>query len=114
MLDEFELTWGDKYPAVVKSWRTNWSKITPLLQFPKEIRRVIFYTTNIVASLNSTLRKAVRNRGHFATEDGVMKVLYLAIRGVSKKWNMPISDWKCALNHVAIMFAERFPEQLML
>jgi putative transposase len=78
-LDDFELTWGDKYPAIVKSWRQNWEKITPFLQFPKEIRKVI-YTTNIVESLNNTLRKAVRNRDHFPTEDGLMKVLYLAIR----------------------------------
>jgi putative transposase len=111
-LDEFEITWGDKYPAIIKSWRNNWEKITPFLQFPKEIRRVI-YTTNIVESLNNTLRKSVRNRGHFSTEDGIMKVLYLAIRGVSKKWNMPIRDWKQALNHFAIMFSERFPEKLM-
>lgn len=110
-LDEFEIAWGDKYPAIVKSWRNNWEKITPFLQFPKEIRRVI-YTTNIVESLNSTLRKAVRNRGHFSTEDGIMKVLYLAIRGVSKKWNMPIREWKQALNHFAILFEDRFPEQL--
>jgi len=110
-LDEFEITWGDKYPAIVKSWRNNWEKITPFLQFPKEIRRVI-YTTNIVESLNGTLRKAVRNRGHFSTEDSIMKVLYLAIRGVSKKWNMPIREWKQALNHFAILFEGRFPEQL--
>lgn len=111
-LDEFEITWGDKYPAIVKSWRNNWEKVIPFLQFPKEIRKVI-YTTNIVESLNNTLRKSVRNRGHFSTEDGLMKVLYLAIRGVSKKWNMPIHEWKQALNHFAIMFSERFPEKLM-
>jgi putative transposase len=107
-LDDFELTWGDKYPAIVKSWRQNWEKITPFLDFPIEIRKVI-YTTNIVESLNATLRKAVRNRGHFSTEDSLMKVLYLAIRGVSKKWNLPIRDWKLALNRFAIMFPDRFP-----
>src|SRR6185437_3969413 len=111
-LDDFELTWGDKYPAIARSWRNNWEKITPFLQFPKEIRRVI-YTTNIVESLNSTLRKSVRNRGHFSTEDSVMKVLYMAIHSVSKKWNMPIHSWKQALNHFAIMFADRFPEKLI-
>lgn len=111
-LDEFELTWGEKYPAIVKSWRSNWERVIPFLQFPKEIRRVI-YTTNIVESLNNTLRKSVRNRGHFSTEDSIMKVLYLAIRGVSKKWNMPIRDWKQALNYFAIMFSDRFPENLM-
>ena len=111
-LDNFELTWGDKYPVIVKSWRTNWEKIIPFMQFPTEIRKVI-YTTNIVESLNNTLRKAVRNRGHFPTENALMKVLYLAIQGVSKKWTMPIRDWKLALNRFAIMFADRFPQQLI-
>lgn len=110
-LDDFELSWGDKYPAIIRSWRNNWEKVIPFLQFPKEIRKVI-YTTNIVESLNNTLRKAVRNRGHFCTEDGIMKVLYLSIRNVSRKWNMPIHSWKQALNHFAIMFSERFPERL--
>ena len=107
-LDDFELTWVDKYPVIVKSWRNNWEKITPFMRFPPEIRKVI-YTTNIVESLNNTLRKSVRNRGHFPTEDALMKVLYLAIQGVSKKWTMPIHDWKLALNRFAIMFADRFP-----
>ncbi len=111
-LDDFELTWGDKYAAIVKSWRQNWEKITPFLDFPIEIRKVI-YTTNIVESLNATLRKAVRNRGHFSTEDSLMKVLYLAIRGVSKKWTMPVRDWKFALNRFAIMFPGRFPDKLI-
>lgn len=111
-LDDFELTWGDKYPAIVRSWRTHWEKIIPFMAFPIEIRRVI-YTTNIVESLNSTLRKSIRNRGHFPTEDSLMKVLYLAIQQVSKKWTMPIRDWKQALNRFAIMYPDRFPEKLM-
>lgn len=110
-LDDFELTWGDKYPAIVKSWRTHWEKITPFMAFPMEIRKVI-YTTNIIESLNSTLRKSVRNRGHFPTEEALMKVLYLAIAQVSKKWTMPLRDWKHALNRFAIMYPERFPEKL--
>lgn len=109
-LDDFELTWGDAYPAIVKSWRSNWEKIIPFFDYPKDIRRVI-YTTNIIESLNRTLRKAVKNRGHFPTEDAVMKVLYLAIQGVSKKWTMPIRDWKRALNHFAIRFSDRFPNE---
>jgi putative transposase len=110
-LDDFELTWGDKYPAIVRSWRTHWEKITPFMAFPMEIRKVI-YTTNIVESLNSTLRKSVRNRGHFPTEESLMKVLFLAIQQVSKKWTMPIRDWKQALNRFAIMYPDRFPEKL--
>lgn len=111
-LDDFELAWGDKYPAIVRSWRTHWEKITPFMAFPIEIRKII-YTTNIVESLNSSLRKAVRNRGHFPTEEALMKVLYLVIQQVSKKWTMPIRDWKQALNRFAIMYPDRFPEKLM-
>jgi putative transposase len=109
-LDDFELTWDDKYPAIVKSWRGNWNRIIPFFDCPKEIRKVI-YTTNIIESLNRTLRKAVKNRGHFPTEGAVMKVLYLAIKGVSKKWTMPIRDWKSALNQFAIRFDDRFPKE---
>ena len=111
-LDEFEITWGDKYAAIIKSWRENWSKIIPFFDYPKEIRKVI-YTTNIIESLNRTLRKAVKNRGHFPTENAVMKVLYLAIKGVSKKWTHPIRDWKSALNQFAIRFGDRFPDALI-
>lgn len=112
-LDDFELTWGDKYGAIVKSWRSNWSRIIPFFDFPKEIRRVI-YTTNIIESLNRTLRKAVKNRGQFPTEDSLFKVLYLAIKGVSKKWTMPIKDWPQALNQFAIMFSDRFPRESLI
>jgi putative transposase len=111
-LDDFEITWGDKYGAIVKSWRQNWEKIIPFLEYPREIRRVI-YTTNIIESLNKTLRKSVKNRGHFSTEDGLMKVLYLAIKGVTKKWTMPIRNWKQALNQFSIMFSDRFPSNLL-
>lgn len=111
-LDDFELTWGEKYASIVKSWRNNWTKIIPFFDYPKEIRKVI-YTTNIVESLNRTLRKAVKNRGHFPTEDSVMKVLYLAVKGVSKKWTMPIKDWKQALNQFSIKFEDRFPDTLL-
>ena len=111
-LDEFEITWGEKYSAIIKSWRDNWSRIIPFFEYPKEIRKVI-YTTNVIESLNRTLRKAVKNRGHFPTEDSVMKVLYLSIKGVSKKWTMPIRDWKSALNKFSIKFGDRFPDTLM-
>lgn len=111
-LDDFELTWGEKYSAIVKSWRDNWSRIIPFFDYPREIRKVI-YTTNIIESLNRTLRKSVKNRGHFPTENAVMKVLYLAIKGVSKKWNQPIRDWKSALNQFAIRFSDRFPSSFL-
>ena len=111
-LDDFELTWGEKYPAIVRSWRSNWEKIIPFMDYPIEIRKII-YTTNIIESLNNTLRKSIRNRGHFPTEEALMKVLYLAIQQVSKRWTMPIKDWKQALNRFAISYPDRFPEKLM-
>jgi putative transposase len=111
-LDDFELTWGEKYAAIVKSWRQHWDKIIPFFDYPREIRKVI-YTTNIIESLNRVLRKSVKTRGHFPTEDALMKVLYLAIRGVSKKWTMPLRDWKQALNQFAIRFPDRFPAHLL-
>ncbi len=111
-LDDFELTWSDKYAAIVRSWRSNWDKVIPFFDFPKDIRKVI-YTTNIIESLNRTLRKSVKTRGQFPTEDSLMKVLYLAIRGVSKKWNQPIRDWTGALNQFAIAFEDRFPKELI-
>ncbi len=106
-LDEFELTWGEKYPAIIRSWRSNWDKVLPFFDFPKDIRRVI-YTTNIIESLNRTLRKAVKTRGHFPTEDALMKVLYLAIKGASKKWTMPLRNWTEAMNQFAIVFGDRY------
>lgn len=112
-LDDFELTWGDKYPAIVRSWRSNWSKIIPFFDFPKDIRKAI-YTTNSIESLNRTLRKSVKTRGHFPTEDSLYKVLYLAIQAASKRWTMPIRDWTQALNQFAIMFADRMPKESMI
>jgi len=103
----------DKYPAIVKSWRSNWTRVVPFFDYPQDIRKVI-YTTNIIESLNRTLRKAVKNRGHFPTEESVMKVLYLAIKGVSTKWNMPIRNWKAALNQFSIRFSDRFPNDLSI
>ena len=111
-LDDFELLWGDKYPAIIRSWWSNWVKIAPFMSFSIEICKVI-YTTNIVESLNSSLRKAVQNRGHFSTEESLMKVLYLVIQQVSKRWTMPIRDWKQAMNQFAIMYPQRFPEKLI-
>ena len=109
-LNDFEATWADQFAAIVRSWRKDWATIIPFFDYSFEIRRVI-YTTNIIESLNRTLRKAVKVRGHFPTEDALMKVLYLSIKGVSKKWTMPIANWGMALNQFSIQFAERFPDR---
>ena len=80
-LDEFAAAWGERYPAIVKVWRAHWAEFTPFLAFPPEVRRVI-YTTNLIESMNSRLRKVTRNRGQFPSEQAALKVLYLAVRNL--------------------------------
>jgi len=107
-LAEFEEKWDAAYPAIGQSWRRNWARIIPFFDHPPEIRRVI-YTTNAIESLNMGLRKVTKNRASFPNDDAVMKLFYLAIRNISKKWTMPIQDWKAALNRFTILFGDRMP-----
>ena len=99
-LDDFEAgPWGRKYPAIVRSWRSRWAEITPFLAFSAPIRRAI-YTTNAIESLNSTVRRAVRTRGHFPNDRAAAKLIYLALRGVSRKWKNPPKYWQEAPRRV--------------
>ena len=107
-LDAFEEKWGDQYPMVVKSWRSNWANIIPFFDFPEEIRKVI-YTTNAIESINSQLRKVVKKKGAFPTPESVRKVMYLAMMRASKRWSRPVKDWAMALNHFAVAFEGRLP-----
>lgn len=106
-LSEFEDTWGECFPAIGKSWRSNWARLTPFFDYPPAIRKVI-YTTNAIESVNMSLRKVIKNRASFPTDEAALKLLYLALRNISKKWTMPIRDWKAALNVFSIQFEERF------
>jgi putative transposase len=101
--------WDGLYPSISKSWRAQWTRVIPLFAFPADIRRVI-YTTNAIESLNMTLRKVTTNHRIFPSDEAVFKVIYLAMRNISKKWTMPIRDWKPALNRFAVEFADRFPK----
>jgi len=107
-LELFAEKWDARYASISKSWRAHWARVIPLFAFPAEIRKVI-YTTNAIESLNMTLRKVTRNHRIFPSDEAVYKVVYLAVRNLSKKWTMPIHDWKPALNRLAVEFAERFP-----
>lgn len=109
-LDEFEAKWGDAYPSIVKSWRSNWARIIPFFDYPPEIRKVI-YTTNAIESVNMSLRKITKNRGSFPSDEALLKLFYLALNNISKKWSMPIRDWKAALNRFTIQFEDRMPQQ---
>lgn len=105
-LEQFEETWDDDYPQISKSWRNNWDNLNTFFGYPPAIRKAI-YTTNAIESLNSVIRKATRQRKVFPTEKSALKVVYLAITDASKKWTMPIRNWKPALNRFTILFGER-------
>jgi putative transposase len=107
-LPEFEETWAASYPVIAKSWRANWARVVPMFGYPAEIRRAV-YTTNTIESLNMTLRKMSKNRSLFPNDEAVFKLLYLALRNISKRWTMPIPNWSGALNQFAILFDGRVP-----
>lgn len=109
-LDEFEAKWGEDYPSIIKSWRSNWARIIPFFDYPPEIRKVI-YTTNAIESVNMGLRKVSKTRGSFPSDEALLKLYYLALKNISKKWTMPIRDWKAALNRFNIQFGDRMPQQ---
>ena len=108
-LQQFSERWDDKYPQISKSWRSRWENINTLFNYPADIRKVI-YTTNAIESLNSVIRKVLKKRKLFPTDDSARKVIYLAIEDASKKWTMPIRDWKPALNHFMIEFEDRLQD----
>ncbi len=97
---------SDQYPRISKSWLENWHNLNTLFSYPMDIRKAI-YTTNAIESLNSVIRKALNKRKVFPTDDSARKVIYLAIRDASKKWTMPIRNWKVALNKFLILFEDR-------
>ena len=105
-LDQFSDSWDAKYPQISRSWRSHWHNLNTLFSYPPEIRKAI-YTTNAIESLNSVIRKAIKKRKLFPTDDSAKKVVFLAIMDASKKWTMPIRNWKAALNHFMIEFDER-------
>ena len=108
---KFGKKWDSKYPRISDSWKRNWTTISPFLAYPDYIRKAI-YTTNAIESLNRSLRKVTKTRGAFPNDNSVLKLLYLAMQNISKKWTMPIREWKQALNQFAIIFADRFQNDI--
>jgi transposase-like protein len=108
-LDQFSDRWDDQYPQISRSWRAHWQNLNTIFSYPEDIRKVI-YTTNAIESLNSVIRKAVKKRKLFPTDDSAVKVIYLAIHEASKKWTMPIRNWKQALNRFMIEFEDRLAD----
>ena len=105
-LEQFAEKWDGKYPQISRSWRSHWHNLNTLFSYPEDIRKAI-YTTNAIESLNSVVRKAIKKRKLFPSDDSAKKVVYLAIQEASKNWTMPIRNWKAALNRFMIEFEDR-------
>ena len=99
--------WGQKFPAIGQMWRRAWQEVIPFFAFPKDVRRII-YTTNAIEALNSKLRRAVRARGHFPSDEAATKLLYLVLNRSEKEWKMPAREWAMAKSQFAVLFADRF------
>jgi putative transposase len=107
-LAEFEEgPWGRKYPAITAAWRRNWEQVIPFFAYPPDVRRMI-YTTNAIESLNSTIRRSVRARGHFPSDEAAMKLIWLQLREITKDWKMPAREWHTARAQFGLLFGDRF------
>jgi putative transposase len=107
-LEEFAQKWDRRYPSISAMWRRNWLGIIPFFQFPPEIRKII-YTTNAIESLNMSLRKVLKTRGSFPSEDAALKVMYLALKNLTAKWQT-VHGWRDALNCFSVLWEARFPQ----
>jgi len=110
-LEKFAQTWDEKYPQISRSWNNHWPNLITFFDYPKDIRKAI-YTTNAIESLNSVIRKSVKTRKLFPNDEAAMKVVFLAVQSASKKWTMPIQNWKLAMNRFMIEFEEQLTPYL--
>lgn len=107
-LEAFARKWDGRYPTIYKSWQANWQRIIPFFAYPEEIRRII-YTTNAIESLNNSLKKTIKNRASFPNDEAAIKLLYLSLKNIQKKWTMPARNWGKAINQFAILYGDRMP-----
>jgi len=110
-LEQFETKWDAKFPSIGKSWRNHWDNVSTLFLYPEAIRKAI-YTTNAIESLNSVIRKAIKNRKVFGHDKSAFKIIFLAIESASRKWTMPIRDWNSAMNQFIILHEERLKDYI--
>ncbi|MCM2261410.1 transposase, partial [Ralstonia solanacearum] len=99
--------WGQRYPTVCAAWRNAWDRVIPFFAFPPAVRKVI-YTTNAIENINAQLRKIIKTRGHFPTDEAATKLIWLALRNITAGWSRAAHDWKQAMNQFAILYADRF------
>jgi putative transposase len=100
-------SWGRRFPAIVKMWRQAWAYVVPFFAFPPEVRRVI-YTTNALERVHARVRKIIKTRGHFPTDEAATKLIWLALRNIMADWSRPAHHWRAALNQFAIVYEDRF------
>ena len=110
-LDDLESRWGDKYPIVLKSWRSKWENLSVYFKYPADIRRVI-YTTNSIEAVHRQFRKLTKTKGAFPNENSLLKLLYMEIQNASRKWTMPIQNWNLTLSQLSIYFEGRLDSVL--
>jgi len=110
-LDELESLWGEKYPIVIKSWRTKWQHLSAYFKYPHDIRRII-YTTNSIEAVHRQFRKLTKTKGGFPNDDSLLKLLFMGIQNASKKWTMPIQNWTLTLSQLSIFFEGRLDAAL--
>ncbi len=110
-LDELESLWGEKYPIVIKSWRTKWQHLSAYFKYPEDIRRII-YTTNSIEAVHRQFRKLTKTKGGFPNNDSLLKLLFMGIQNASKKWTMPIQNWNLTLSQLSIFFEGRLDAAL--
>ena len=111
-LEEFAKKWDGAYPTISQRWRRNWEHVTPFFAYAGDIRKVI-YTTNAIESLNMSLRKVIKTRGSFPNPEAALKLLFLALEHIAKKWTMPVQNWKAALQRFAILLGDRVPQDAL-
>ena len=107
-LQAFDTKWGQEVSVITQSWTNNRERVVPFLDFPEELRKIL-YTTNAIESFNARVRKLVTNKGHFPNDDAAFKLIYLAVRAAERKWTRPPKGWSFALNQLAIKFEGRLP-----
>ena len=105
-LEIFAEKWDAQYSSISKKWRSNWDNLITIFDYPEDIRKVI-YTTNAIESLNSVIRKSIKNRKIFPNDNSAFKVIYLAVQQASKRWTMPLRNWKPAMNRFLLEYGER-------
>jgi len=107
-LDAFEAgDWGERFPTVVAAWRRAWARVVPFFAFPPDVRRVI-YMTNAIESVHARLRKIIKTRGHFPSDEAATKLIWLALRNITSEWSRATREWKAAMNQFAILYEDRF------